>query len=89
MIPAYNEEENRENVVAQWHPIVEKQEGTVDCLSSMTEDRLDEELDQLQGKYPQLRTVKKKKIRDTVPLFYMATAVRLRKGQIIIFLRQI
>lgn len=37
VIPAYNEEENIENVVAQWHPIVEKQEGTVDCLSSMTE----------------------------------------------------
>ena len=24
VIPAYNEEENIENVVAQWHPIVEK-----------------------------------------------------------------
>ena len=34
VIPAYNEEENIENVVAQWHPIVEK---TGDCLSSMTE----------------------------------------------------
>ena len=27
VIPAYNEEENIENVVAQWHPIVEKTGG--------------------------------------------------------------
>lgn len=89
VIPAYNEEENIENVVAQWHPIVEKTGGDsrLFVINDGSTDRTQEELDQLQGKYPQLRTVKKK-TRDTVPLFYMATAVRLRKGQIIFF-RQI
>ena len=80
VIPAYNEEENIENVVAQWHPIVEKTGGDsrLFVINDGSTDRTQEELDHLQGKYPQLRTV----------LFYMATAVRLRKGQIIFF-RQI
>ena len=61
VIPAYNEEENIENVVAQWHPIVEKTGGDsrLFVINDGSTDRTQEELDQLQGKYPQLRTVKK------------------------------
>lgn len=61
VIPAYNEEENIENVVAQWHPIVEKTGGDsrLFVINDGSTDRTQEELDHLQGKYPQLRTVKK------------------------------
>ena len=61
VIPAYNEEENIENVVAQWHPIVEKtgEDSRLFVINDGSTDRTQEELDHLQGKYPQLRTVKK------------------------------
>ena len=57
VIPAYNEEENIENVVAQWHPIVEKTGGDsrLFVINDGSTDRTQEELDHLQGKYPQLR----------------------------------
>ena len=61
VIPAYNEEENIENVVAQWHPIVENtgEDSRLFVINDGSTDRTQEELDHLQGKYPQLRTVKK------------------------------
>ena len=62
VIPAYNEEENIENVVAQWHPIVEitGEDSRLFVINDGSTDRTQEELDHLQGKYPQLRTVKRK-----------------------------
>ena len=49
VIPAYNEEENIENVVAQWHPIVEKTGGDsrMFVINDGSTDRTQEELDQL------------------------------------------
>ena len=54
VIPAYNEEENIENVVAQWHPIVEKtgEDSRLFVINDGSTDRTQEELDHLQGKYP-------------------------------------
>ena len=61
VIPAYNEEENIENVVSQWHPIVEKTgaDSRLFIINDGSTDHTQEKLESLQEKYPQLRTVKK------------------------------
>ena len=80
VIPAYNEEENIENVVSQWHPIVEK---TVGCLSSMTEvPTIHRKNWRVCRKSIHSFARSKKKIRGMVRRSCTGTAVRLQKEQI-------
>lgn len=61
VIPAYNEEETIEQVVAQWHPVVEQTgaDSRLFLINDGSTDHTQEKLQQLQKKYQQLRTVKK------------------------------
>ena len=59
--PAYNEEENIEAVVAQWHPVVETigKESRLVVMDDGSKDHTYERLRRLQDRYPQLTAVTK------------------------------
>ena len=61
VMPAYNEEENIEAVVAQWHPVVEKigKESRLVVMDDGSKDHTYERLRRLQDRYPQLTAVTK------------------------------
>lgn len=61
VMPAYNEEENIEAVVAQWHPVVEKigKESRLVVMDDGSKDYTYERLRRLQDRYPQLTAVTK------------------------------
>ena len=82
VIPAYNEEENIENVVSQWHPIVEKTgvDSRLFIINDGSTDHTQEKLESLQEIHSFARS--KNKIRGMVRRSCTGTAVRLQKEQI-------
>ncbi len=62
VMPAYNEEENIEMVIAGWHPIVEKvgRESRLVIMDDGSKDHTFEKLRECEKKYPQLIGVTKK-----------------------------
>ena len=88
VIPAYNEEENIENVVAQWHPIMEKNRRDSRLfVINEAEVQIGHRRTGSAGKYPQLRAVKKKTKGHGATILY-GYRCAMRKRQIIFF-RQI
>lgn len=61
VMPAYNEEENIEEVIAQWHPIVERtgEDSRLVVVDDGSKDQTYEKLMECQKKYPQLIGVTK------------------------------
>jgi dolichol-phosphate mannosyltransferase len=61
VMPAYNESENIENVVKQWHPIVEKisKESKLVIVDDSSKDQTFEILNQLTHKFPNLVALQK------------------------------
>lgn len=61
-MPAYNEEANIEQVIAQWYPVVEKtgKDSRLVVLNDGSRDRTAEKLEACSQKYPQLIAISKK-----------------------------
>lgn len=62
VIPAYNEEENIENVVKEWHEVVEKigEESRLVIINDGSKDNTLQRLQELQKNYKQLDVLNKK-----------------------------
>lgn len=61
VMPAYNEEENIQQVISQWHPIVEKigQESKLIIVNDGSKDNTYAKLLELQSNFPQLVPINK------------------------------
>ena len=66
-MPAYNEEENIENVIAHWHPVAEKigGESRLVIFNDGSTDKTYEKIRECHKKYPRLIGINKKNEGET------------------------
>lgn len=77
VMPAYNEEENIQNVVAQWYPIIDKINGMADCEASLviandgSKDKTLSMMNELASDYPYFIPIDKKNSGHGATVLYL------------------